>query len=159
MKKEIWKTIPGYERYELSNEGKVRSLKFGKVRELKPGIDTSGYYRVVLCKGGKCKSFGVHVLVAMVFLSHVPDGHNLVVDHIDENKLNNKLSNLRIVTNRFNSSRRKRDLPLGVSWNKTNKKYLARIRINGKLKYLGHYSTAEGASEAYQKALAELKSR
>jgi hypothetical protein len=155
MEKEIWKNIPGYEDYQVSNEGKVRSLKFGKIRELQQDIG-GDYYRVALSINGNRKLFGVHVLVAMTFLNHIPDGNNLVVDHIDENQLNNKLQNLRIVTQRDNLSRQKRDLPTGVCWFKRDKKYKAQIDINGKRKHLGYFSTPEAASEAYQKALANL---
>jgi len=156
---EIWKAIPGYEDYEVSDEGNVRSLNYnhtGKVRGLKPRI-VKKYYRVGLYKRGKNKWFHVHQLVAMAFLSHIPDGNNLLVDHIDENKLNNKLPNLRIATHRFNISRQERDLPTGVSWNKRAKKYRAQIQINGKKKNLGSFLTPEEASEAYQKALASLR--
>jgi hypothetical protein len=155
MEKEIWKTIPGYNDYEVSDIGNVRSLKFEKVRGLEKCI-VNGYFMVNLCKGGKRKTFHVHRLVAMGFLAHIPDGHNLVVDHINENPLDNRLSNLRIVTHRNNLSRRKRDLPTGVSWNKRTKKYRAYIQIDGKQIHLGYFSTPEEASEAYQKALQEI---
>jgi len=156
---EKWKTIPGYDGYEVSDGGKVRSLNYkrsGKVRELKPSIDRSGYYKVLLSKSEKSKKFHVHQLVAMAFLNHVPDGHNLVVDHIDENKLNNRLSNLRIVTHRANSSRQKRDLPTGVYLSRSGKKYRAIIDVNGKQADLGSYSTPEAASDAYQTALNKI---
>ena len=155
MQNEIWKAIPGYEAYEVSNEGKVRSLKWGKIKELKAFIGR-GYLKVKLRKNGKLKNFYLHQIVAMAFLNHKPDGHNLVIDHINNNKLDNCLENLRVTTQRFNTSRYERNLPTGVSWNKGAKKYLATIQINGKLKYLGYFLTPEEASEAYQTALRKI---
>lgn len=50
---ERWKPIKGYENYEVSDLGNVRSLKYGKVKVLKRGISSSGYYHLNLCKNGK----------------------------------------------------------------------------------------------------------
>ena len=155
---EIWKAIPGYEgEYEVSNLGKVRSLKWGKVKELKRVIHNSGYFMVNIYKIGKRKYFLVHQLVAMAFLNHKPEGMNLVVDHINKNKLDNSFENLRIITNRENCSNKfERNLPTGVCWFKCSKKYRAQIQINGKVKCLGYFLTPQEASEAYEKALAEI---
>ena len=47
--KEVWKDIQGYEGlYEVSNMGRIRSLKFGKIKYLKPSKDRDGYYHVIL---------------------------------------------------------------------------------------------------------------
>lgn len=90
---EIWKSIAGYEGlYEVSTEGNVRSLKFGKTRILKPQDNGTGYLHVKLCKDGKVKNMRVHRLVAQAFL---PNPLNLeTVNHKDENKANNSASNL-----------------------------------------------------------------
>jgi len=165
MEKEIWKDIPQYEGvYQVSNLGRVRSLdrevvnSNGIVRSLKGKVmsqSTSGGYLQVGLNGKKCKR--VHQIVAMAFLGHVPNGHVLVVDHIDENKLNNNLNNLRIVSNRENLSRRGGSSKyVGVTWCKPNKKWRAQININGRIKNLGNFKNEIDAHNTYQKKLKEI---
>ena len=92
MIKEYWKDKKDYEgQYQLSNLGRVKSIKFGKEIILKQNI-RRGYYYVVLSKNGIVKNYFVHRLVAEAFLDN-PD--NLpCVNHKDENKLNNNVDNL-----------------------------------------------------------------
>ena len=93
MEEEIWCTINGYEgQYQVSDQGRVRSMKFGKYRILKPGRMTNGYLQVHLCKNGEKKMYLVHRLVAKTF---IPNPYNLQeVNHKDENKTNNFVQNL-----------------------------------------------------------------
>ena len=101
MKIEYWKPIPGYEEYEVSNFGRVRSLKFGKVRILKPG-KTKGYLFVRLYKNHISKKFTVHRLVAMAF---IPNPNNLpMINHKDECKTNNIPENLEWCDASYNNS-------------------------------------------------------
>jgi hypothetical protein len=100
--KEIWLTIPNYEDYQVSNLGRVKSLKFNKEKILKGSINGSGYYIVGLCKNKKLYSKSIHKLVAIAFLNHTQCGHNVVVNHKNENKLDNRLSNLELCTQREN---------------------------------------------------------
>jgi len=88
-----YKSIKGYENlYEISNEGEVISLYFGKRKVLKQGLMTSGYKIVSLKKNKKQKMFSVHRLLAGHF---IPNELNLEqVNHKDGNKLNNLLENL-----------------------------------------------------------------
>ena len=90
---EQWKAISGYEGiYEVSDLGRVKSLKYGKEKILKPQKTIGGYLHVDLCKDGKCKSITVHRLVAEAF---IPNQNNLeTVNHKDEDKTNNIVSNL-----------------------------------------------------------------
>lgn len=82
--------------YEISNQGQVISLYFGKRKILKPGIMNSGYYFIPLRKAKKAKNFSVHRLVALHFISN--SDYTLEVNHKDGNKLNNHASNLEWVT-------------------------------------------------------------
>lgn len=99
--KEIWKPVVGYENlYEVSNFARVKSLKFGKERILKPGTNRYGYLHVNLYKNNKRKDFLVHRLVAEAF---IPNPDNLpLVNHKDENPSNNFSTNLEWCTNEYN---------------------------------------------------------
>lgn len=98
--KEIWKTIENYPDYQVSNLGRIKSLKFGRERVLKQAKNTQGYYFVILYQNKKQKIYRVHKLVALHF---IPNPQNLPqIDHIDTNRQNNYVSNLRWVTNKEN---------------------------------------------------------
>jgi hypothetical protein len=157
---EIWKDIPGYEGlYEMSVCGKVKSLNYrrtGKIHDLKCVKHNSGYYYVNLVNNkGIKKVFFIHQLMGMSFLGFTPNRHELVVDHINNKKTDNRLENLQIITHRENCTKdKKRNLPTGVGFlPKRKKSYNSRIRINGKRVSLGYFLTPEEASEAYQKHL------
>ena len=166
---EIWKEIPGYEGYyEVSNLGRVKTISrtikrscgrslIVKERIRKLTIDRKGYHRLPLTKDKKVKHFRVHQLVAMTFLNHKIDSE-LVVDHIDNDKQNNNVINLQLITNRLNCSKDKKGSSkyTGVHWNKQQKKYNTTIRIEGKTKYLGSYINEYDAHLAYQKALKSI---
>lgn len=86
-----WKPIKGYEKfYEVSANGEVRRI--GKQNNLKLKVEKNGYVRTHLSKNGKAKSELVHRLVAIAFLDN-PNNY-ATVNHIDENKQNNKIDNL-----------------------------------------------------------------
>lgn len=95
---EEWKTIEGYENYEVSTAGQVRNKKTGKI--LKQWKNNRGYLKVNLCKNGKQKCFSVHRLVAIHFITNP---HNLPeVNHINENKEDNSVDNLEWCTRQYN---------------------------------------------------------
>lgn len=153
---EEWIKIKGFENYEISNFGRVRSLKFGRERILKGVINSSGYYQVTLCANGKKSIKTIHQLVAIAFLNHTPNGMSLVINHKDFNKLNNSVYNLEITTNRENTNLKhikSSSQYTGVSWDKNNNKWRANICINKKLIHLGLFHCELEANNAYQKAL------
>ena len=167
---ETWKDIKGYEGlYQVSNLGRIKSLerkvpngngkyRLHKERILKGGLFTRGYLGVVLCKESKNVSRTIHQLVAESFLNHKPNGHNLIVNHINFNKTDNRLENLEIISNRDNTNRKhlkSSSQYTGVSWNKRAKKWFSMIHIKGKQKYLGLFNDEYEAHIAYQKALKE----
>lgn len=159
MEKEEWKVIEGFEDYQVSNLGRVKSLKFGKERILKPGAKGSKYLTVVLSEKKVLKTRTIHQLVAMAFLNHKPDGHKLVIDHKDDNPLNNNLNNLQLTTTRFNAYKTQVKYASnfkGVSWHKQIKKWVSGIYLNGKQIHLGVFNTELEASEAYQLKLKTL---
>jgi hypothetical protein len=82
------------------------------------------------------------------------------VDHIDGDGLNNRKRNLRICTNSENSMNRRpqkgTSIYKGVYWHKDNKKWRARIRLNGKLIFLGYFNNEITAARAYDKKAREL---
>ena len=155
---EIWKEIEGFKDYEISNLGRVKSIRKGKERFLKLNLG-SNYLRVSLSRNGKSKTIRIHQLVAEAFLNHKPCGYKLVVDHINGIKTDNRLKNLQVITQRENASKDRKggtSKYVGVYWNKSNKNWRARIQINGKDKNLGSFTDELKASETYQKALKEL---
>lgn len=90
---ETWKHIKNYEKYQISNFGRVKSLNRKKEIILKLA-KTLNYLKVTLQKNGKSKTFSVHKLVAETFLENKNPIEFKIVNHIDGNKLNNKVYNL-----------------------------------------------------------------
>ena len=114
---EIWKDIYFFENgieydfrglYQVSNYGNIKSLGNGnsnnsKERILKAGKGKSGYKSVVLCKNSKQKNFLIHRLVAFVFLSE-SYFEGAEIDHINTDRTNNHVNNLRWCTSKENSN-------------------------------------------------------
>jgi len=96
------------------------------------------------------KSFYSHQLVAIVFLNHKMDGHEKVVDHINGNKTDNRLENLRIISQQENLWNTKNTK--GYTYMKKEKMYMARIVVDYKLIYLGRYKNEIDARNAYLEA-------
>lgn len=151
---EIWKDIPGYEGlYQASNLGNIKSIFNNKI--LKFGVSTNNYYTVNLWKNKKSKHYRVHTLIAITFLNHTPNKQIIVIDHIDNNKTNNRLENLQLISQRHNSNKDKL-LPKsgvrGVYWSTINKKWQVRLRINGKKKNILYHDNKEYCGYVYKEA-------
>lgn len=95
---ELWKTIKDFDRYEISNMGRVRVRESGRVnggnKMLKPNI-RGGYCQVTLKNKINRKTFRVHIIVAKHFIINSNPNEFGIVDHIDGNKSNNAFINLR----------------------------------------------------------------
>ena len=104
MEEEIWKSIKSYEGlYEISSLGRVKSLNYrgtGKKKILKNIECSNGYLMVNLTKNGKQKQFKVHRLVAEAFIPNSED--KPCIDHINTIRTDNRVSNLRWVTQKEN---------------------------------------------------------
>ena len=155
---EIWKDIPDYEgHYQVSNLGRVKSLKRKIPKILVPNYDGRGYYYVKLMMGGKNKDPKIHQLVAICFLYHKPDGHKLVIDHINNDSSDNRTENLQLVSTRFNGSKNKSSKDskyTGVY--KSGNRWVSSIAVNRKSIHLGSFMLEEDAADAYQAALKTL---
>ena len=161
---ETWKDIPNYEGlYQVSDLGNVKSLannKSKKEKLLKFTTNAYGYYHVNLSKNGKVQTITVHILVAMAFLNHIPNGINLVVNHKDFNTKNNKLSNLEVVTHRINCDKKhlkSKSKYTGVSWYERYKKWKSTISVKGERIHLGYFNNEYDAHIAYENYLNKLK--
>ena len=99
--KEIWKDIKDYEGlYQVSNLGRVKRITTGRV--LKSGKSNGGYPYVVLSKNNIRSNKTIHRLVAEAFISNHENKPE--VNHIDEDKTNNMVSNLEWMTAKENNN-------------------------------------------------------
>lgn len=159
MQKQVWRNVPGYEGlYQVSNQGNVRSLYSNDIQELQKINHSKGYLIVNLMKEKKRKTIKIHQLVAMAFLNHVPNGNTLVVDHINHDKKDNRLSNLQILTNCENVRKRLNkssysSIYQGVTYFKQTGRWKAQFQYKKVRKHLGYFDTEYEAHLAYQSAL------
>lgn len=164
---EIWEDIIGYEGlYQISNYGRVKSLYKewtccnNAIRkqdeQIKKLHSANGYMKVSLYNNRKVKTYKISILV----WEHFGDNDRMgkVIDHIDGNKLNDRIDNLQLLTSRENVSKgwnsKGRKYPLGVY--KNNKRFESTIMVDKKSIYLGTFDTPELASNAYQVALRNI---
>jgi hypothetical protein len=155
---ETWKDVSGFEGYyQISDTGLVKSIRnYHRSSDiiLKQDIDRDGYSLVCLSKNSKKKNYRIHRLVWDAFGKGERNGKKIIIDHIDENKGNNNISNLQLLTTRdnvtkyFKTQTRKYNLPVGVR--NHGKKYQTTIWANGKHKALGTFPTIEIASQIYE---------
>lgn len=168
---EMWKDIPGFIGYQISNKGKVRSCR---VKGLTGVCNYNNWHFVIPqdcpdrlgvtrlkvrlnnSEGKRCPFF-LHRLLYEIFISPIPS--NMCVDHIDRDPKNNELSNLRLATksqNCINSKPRRGRKYKGVYFNENlTKKWLVQIQKNGKQVRCGRFDTQEEAISVYNKIIQE----
>jgi len=146
---EVFRSIDGYDHYAVSSFGKVKNVKTGKI--LKGFDNGQGYLKVDLCKDGIRKNCYVHRLMANAFLDNPDDKE--CVDHRNNDKTNNQLTNLRWATTKENAmnqiiSKNNTSKVKGISFNKKVKKWCAQITIDGICIHIGYYDNLEDAKIA-----------
>ena len=135
----------------LEEINKFVSYKVGFLYSNKTGLKLDsktkrGYYYVYIAG----RQYLTHRIVWKIFNKTDPNG---LVDHIDQNPLNNKIENLRVVNDSLNKLNNSKN---GFYFNKNSGKYMARITLDSEEIYLGLFNTPEEASAAYQKKKVEF---
>lgn len=110
-------------------------------------INNYGYIMHVsrIPKMNKYHGFQLHRVVWELVNGPIPEG--MQIDHIDGNRTNNFLVNLRVVTHQQNCMNRTK--AKGYCWHKITKKWISSIKVTGKLKHLGYFNTEAEARQAY----------
>ena len=149
---EVWKEYPLDTRFKVSNLGNVIGVR-GKL--LSKCTVKTGYERIYIYDNGKIKSRTVHQLVAETFLGYKRDGTTkYVVDHIDGNKSNNNLNNLRVVSHRENCNGQVGTSKYtGVYYESSRGKWKAQIVVDYKKIFLGRFDNEYDAHLAYENEL------
>ena len=146
---ETYKVMEGFETYSVSDFGNVKNNKTGRIKNVNANL--KGYVQVSLNRNNKKYTKMVHVFVAVAFLPN-PENKRFV-DHIDNCKTNNNITNLRWATSVQNGQNRtlnknSKTGQKGVSYEKKTKKWQAYIYIDGLKIHLGKFTNIEDAKQA-----------
>ena len=129
--------VKGFPNYLIYPDGRVWTKKRERVKEgfLKANINKTGYSHVILCHAGKQKTYKIHRLVAEHYIPN-PDNKPFV-DHINRNRQDNRIENLRWATKCENERNRtiKEDKQIPYLWINKNNKSLKFSRKNCKTKH------------------------
>ena len=141
-----WRDIPGFKSYQASSDGQIRNKK--TLRVLKPSIRNS-YLSVSVTKNMK-----VHRLVALAFIPNLENKPH--IDHIDRNRSNNKIDNLRWSTQSENNSNRCTGKGVNRYIYPELNKFTVRIELGEHSFRIGPYLTIEQARFARDKLIEEV---
>jgi len=137
--------------YKINKKGEILGVKRNNI--LKPQLSKDGYFNVRLCKDNKIKGFRVHRLIALHFIDN--PNNLLEIDHIDRNRTNNNIENLRWSTHSDNLKNReiKGCIYKVIKKNKEKEHIYYRVAVRSKNK--GIFKTQEEAEEFLKKYLEE----
>jgi hypothetical protein len=143
---ENWLPVVGYENYEVSDLGRVKNIKTGKI--LKPTIRKDGYCLTSL---GRKNQYLVHRLILLTFL---PNDEMEAVNHKNHNKTDNRLCNLEWCSHSENNRFKKKRGGLtskyvGVCWDKNRNKWDSKCSFNNKTIHFGRFDDEREAAKAY----------
>lgn len=133
----------------------IRTGGHSKVGKIAGTLHATGYIHIAI----DGRSYQAHRLAYLYMMGEWPKND---VDHMDGIRDNNRWNNLRDATRSENNQNQKiarsdnKTGIAGVNWHKGKKSFSSSITVSGKRKYLGHFSTAELAQEAYLKAKSDL---
>ena len=120
-------------------------------------INGNGYYTTSVTLYKKSKALQCHRIAWFIYYGYLPNN----IDHINMDRVDNKIANLRDCTNQENMMNRKSfrgssSKYKGVSFHKRDKKWTAQIRFKGKLRHLGYFDLEADAHKAYERASKEM---
>lgn len=153
---EIYKTIPSFPDYKVSNKGNVISYKYkNKPKKINPFINYNGYYEISVYVGKKLFKRRVHSLMAEAFLGFKYVSHKSgVINHIDGNKLNNDINNLEIVSSRKNTTHSILETKGYIgTYDIERNKYVSYFRLRGEKIFIGRFDSKEQVTEVYNYCL------
>ena len=104
--------VKGYEGYEVSNTGKIKSLKTNRL--LKPQKNNCGYLYILLTDQNK--KVKINLIHRLVFDSFIGIDDGLEINHLDEDKENNRLDNLELITHEDNLKKYRENHPFFINY-------------------------------------------
>jgi hypothetical protein len=158
---EEFKIIPGFNNYSGNKNGQIKNNLTDKI--LNYSSNGEGYVRVGLKNQDRqVKFLRVHRVIAELFIENTDPTKYTIVDHLDRNRSNNCVTNLRWATpseNQLNTTKRKDTISKykGINFDKKINKWIARISIDSKRKYLGAFNSDEEAFEYRSKFILDNK--
>ena len=140
--------IPEYEgMYMINVDGNIISCIKPVISELIPRLNSSGYLVVDLSKDKSRKTLYIHRLLYTTFIGSIPA--KMEIDHIDRDRVNNKLDNLRLATRTQNEENKNSK---GYYFDERINRWYAKIIVNGSKINLGHFKNEDDARDAYVSA-------
>ena len=153
-----------YDGYYVNKIGEVYSTKQKQIKRLKPYYNKESYYRIKI--SNPLCSTSVHRLIADTFIHNLNPDELKYIDHVNRNKQDNRVENLRWCNNTQNQANVKKDETykkgctskyMGVCWNKRGKKWEVGLRHKEKKVHIGFYHNEIEAAKAYDIAVIKYR--